>query len=71
MRACPSSLVNWNTGEIVEYFFRLIARIGEYAERSQRERDEAYLEQAADLHDLELRMRELERATAHPNWPGA
>jgi len=36
--------------------------------RSGVAREEAYLSQAVDLHDLEWRMRELERLPARPYW---
>jgi hypothetical protein len=52
----------------MKHLFRLIERVGEYAERSAREREEAYLAQAVDHHDLERRMRELDRTSAPPNW---
>jgi hypothetical protein len=52
----------------MKHLFRLIERMGKYAERSEREREEAYLAQAIDHQDLERRMRELERAPAQPNW---
>jgi hypothetical protein len=47
------------------YVARLAASIERRIERGQQQTDEAYLSRSTDHADLELRMRELERA---PIW---
>jgi Protein of unknown function (DUF3563) len=46
----------------------LLGRLGRWF-RSRRQRDlEAYLAQSSDVHDLEARIRRLERDPRHPNY---
>lgn len=52
---------------------RLFLFLTQTAEERQKERNDAYLAEAADLYDLEFRMRKLDRdaAVAHPTWQTA
>lgn len=50
----------------ISAFFK---RIGNAYEIAEAERKEAYLAESADLYDLEYRIRQLDRGTAHtPAW---
>jgi hypothetical protein len=51
--------------KFLEYLARLAGSIERRIERGQRQADDAYLSRSADHAELELRMRELERA---PVW---
>lgn len=52
---------------------RLFLFLTQTPEARQKERNDAYLAEAADLYDLEFRMRKLDRdaAVAHPAWQAA
>jgi hypothetical protein len=46
-----------------------LSQLADYEERREQRRREAYLAEAADLYDLEQRMRELDRqSTRPPSW---
>ena len=49
---------------------RLFLFLTKSADQMAKERSDAYLAEATDLNDLELRMRKLDReaATRHPAW---
>jgi len=51
--------------KFLEYLARLAGSIERRIERGQQQADDAYLSRSADHAELELRMRELERA---PVW---
>ena len=52
---------------------RLFLFLTQTAEERQKANNDAYLAEAADLYDLEFRMRKLDReaAVAHPAWQAA
>ena len=49
---------------VVEFVKKLLASITQ----TEQQRREAYLAKSADIHDLEYRMRELDRQESHYSW---
>ena len=49
---------------VAEFVKKLLASIVQ----TEQQRREAYLAKSADIHDLEYRMRELDKQESHYNW---
>jgi hypothetical protein len=51
---------------------RLFLFLTKSSEAVEKEREEAYLAESADIYELEFRLRKLDRekATRHPGWMG-